>query len=151
MSSAGFPALQLFFNVSHMYYVFWVCVCSRRYPACNAYGPYCHQWASRLYNYFSSYLICITYSQCVFLAVGIQHEMRMRRVVICGLLGYTIIFRLTSQVPRFKEIATGHKMCLFVFSGTLSETLLIKFLLECQNGFRKAVLAVLKAESTPGP
>jgi hypothetical protein len=24
--------------------MFWVCVCSLRYPACNAHAPYCHLW-----------------------------------------------------------------------------------------------------------
>jgi len=26
------------------YYIFWVCVCSLRYPACYAHAPYCHLW-----------------------------------------------------------------------------------------------------------
>jgi len=33
----------------------------------------------------------------VFVALGIQHAMRMRRTVICGLSGYTIFFRIISQ------------------------------------------------------
>jgi len=27
----------------------------------------------------------ITYCECVFVALGVQHAMRMRRVIICGL------------------------------------------------------------------
>jgi len=29
---------------SNMYYIFWVCVCSLSYPACNAHASYCHLW-----------------------------------------------------------------------------------------------------------
>jgi hypothetical protein len=39
------------------YYIFWFCVCSLRYPACNAHAPYCHLWPVRLYNIFPHYLI----------------------------------------------------------------------------------------------
>jgi hypothetical protein len=38
-------------------YIFWVCVCSLRYPACNAHAPYCHLWPARLYNIFPHYFI----------------------------------------------------------------------------------------------
>jgi hypothetical protein len=39
------------------YYIFWVCICSLRYPACNAHGLYCHLWPARLYNMFQHHLI----------------------------------------------------------------------------------------------
>ena len=39
---------------------------------------------------------CITYSECVFLALVIQHAKRMRRAVICGLSDSTTIFHITS-------------------------------------------------------
>ena len=42
---------------SSKYYIFWVCVCSLGYPACNAHSPYCHQWSVRLYSIFPRYLI----------------------------------------------------------------------------------------------
>jgi hypothetical protein len=35
------PLLQ---RKSNKYYIFWVCVCSLSYPACNAHGPNCHLW-----------------------------------------------------------------------------------------------------------
>ena len=33
-----------------------MCVCSLRYPACNAHAPYCHPWPAPLYNIFPHYL-----------------------------------------------------------------------------------------------
>jgi len=39
------------------YYIFWVCVCSLRCPACTARAPYCHMWPAWLYNIFPQYLI----------------------------------------------------------------------------------------------
>jgi len=40
--------------------------------------------------------INITYSECVFVGLGIQHAVRMRRVIICGLSGSTILFHIIS-------------------------------------------------------
>jgi len=36
------------------------------------------------------------FRQWVFAALGIQHRMRMRHKVICGLMGSTIFFHITS-------------------------------------------------------
>ena len=38
-------------------YIFWLCVCSLRCPACNAHAPYCHMWCVQLYNVFPPYII----------------------------------------------------------------------------------------------
>jgi len=38
----------------------------------------------------------ITYSGCVFLDLGIQHAMRMRHIVICGLPDSSIFFHILS-------------------------------------------------------
>ena len=44
----------------------------------------------------SAKAISITYSECVFVALGIRHAMRMLHVVICGLPGFTIFFHIIS-------------------------------------------------------
>ena len=48
------PLLQWKSDKCHM---FWVCVCSRRFPAFKTHSPYCHLWPVRLYNIFPHYLI----------------------------------------------------------------------------------------------
>jgi hypothetical protein len=42
---------------SNKYYTFWVCVCSLRYPACNAHARYFHLWPVWLQNIFLHRLI----------------------------------------------------------------------------------------------
>ena len=34
-----------------------VCICSLRYPVCNAHAPYCRLWPAPALQYFSTYLI----------------------------------------------------------------------------------------------
>jgi len=40
--------------------------------------------------------IRITYSECVFVDLGVQYAMRMCHIVICGLRGSTIYFYIIS-------------------------------------------------------
>jgi hypothetical protein len=42
---------------SNNYYIFWMCVCSLRYPAWNSHAPCCHLWPLWLYNIFPHYLM----------------------------------------------------------------------------------------------
>jgi len=43
--------------VEKRYYIFWECVCSLRYPACNAHVPYFHLCPARLCNIFPHFHI----------------------------------------------------------------------------------------------
>jgi hypothetical protein len=45
----------------------------------------------------------ITYSECVCIALGIQHAMRMRRIVICCLPRSTVFFHVISLTARISE------------------------------------------------
>jgi len=40
--------------------------------------------------------VSITYSECVSVALGVRHAMRMRHIVICGSSGSTMILRIVS-------------------------------------------------------
>jgi hypothetical protein len=42
---------------NNKYYIFWVFVCSLRYPEDNAHATHCHLWPARLYNIFPHFLI----------------------------------------------------------------------------------------------
>jgi len=52
----AFVLLMLLWK-SNNYHIFWVCVCSLRYPACNVHSPYCRLWPIRLYRIVPRYLI----------------------------------------------------------------------------------------------
>ena len=51
-------------------------------------------WGSFVNHCYSGKAIRITYSQCVFVSLGIQQSMRMRHIIICGLHGSTIFFHI---------------------------------------------------------
>ena len=65
------------------------------------------------------------------LALGIQHEMRRRHIVICGLPSFSVFFYIISNRHDFRRIKfTQHKMCVLIFSTNLFETFLIQRIIE---------------------
>jgi hypothetical protein len=66
----------------------------------------------------------ITYSECVCVATGIQHEKGMRHIVICVLSGCTISFQLFHKRHSFRKELLNIK-CVLICLQLLSETLLI--------------------------
>jgi len=71
--------------------------------------------------------ISITYCECVFVALGIQQAMRMRRFVICDLLCSTICFTLylINDAIFNKKKLLNIKCTFWVYLQVLSETFLI--------------------------
>jgi hypothetical protein len=69
------------------------------------------QWKSNKY-YISSVCVCVCVCVyvCVCVAFGIQHKMRMRHIVICGLRHSTIFLHIISQTAGFSKKVTQHKM-----------------------------------------
>jgi hypothetical protein len=55
-------------------------------------------------------------------ALGIQHEMRMRHVVVSGLSGSTIFSTLSHKWQDLKKVIE-HKICVLTFSTTFSATI----------------------------
>jgi hypothetical protein len=62
---------------------------------------------------------CITHCECVFVAIVIQHVMRMRRILLsyaaCPNLQY---FSTFSHKGHFPSKGTEHKTCVLIFATT---------------------------------
>ena len=91
------PLLQCKSN--KYYYIFWDCVNSLKYPACNPHAPYCHLWPARHHSIFPLYLINGTIFEIFFL-----------NQIMCVLIFFTtFIFYSKKNWVRYD------KKCIFVF------------------------------------
>ena len=70
--------------------------------------------------------ISITYCEFVSVALGIQREMSMRHIVICGLSGCIIFLNIMLQRTRCSKNVIEHKMCFDFIYNFLSERFLIR-------------------------
>jgi hypothetical protein len=94
-------------------------------------------WQDRQYTYqrntedrwrHHSYLaktIKNTYSECVSVASVIQHALRMRRIIICGMSDPTHITTLSHKRHDFWKNVIEHEMHILILSTILSQAFLI--------------------------
>ena len=96
--------------------IFWVCLCSLRYTACNAHEPYCHLWPARLYNIFPHYLINGTIFENYLLSFD------------CALIFYTVLSEtfLFIRTERRMMIYIYIYIFVFMWSNRLSCQILLK-------------------------
>jgi hypothetical protein len=71
---------------------------------------------SRDDNPYRAEAISITYSEFVFVALGIQHAMRIRHIVICDLPRSTIFFHIISKKRQIFGKNLFIIKCVFLFS-----------------------------------
>jgi len=60
----------------------------------------------------------ITYSECIFVPLGIQHAMLLRHIVICGLPGSTIFFHISHKRHDFRKESYPKKKVFVVILST---------------------------------
>ena len=71
--------------------------------------------------------ICITYNVSMSVSLGIQHAMRERQIVICGLPGCIIFFYIISKMARFsKKKLLNIKLCVDFIYNFVWKILILK-------------------------
>jgi len=72
-------------------------------------------------NCSSGKVICITYSDSVFVALGIQHAMRMRHIVFCGLSGSHYL--INDRIFRKKKLLKWNVWLDFLYNFCINHFL----------------------------
>jgi hypothetical protein len=74
----------------------------------------------RTLYYCSGKTIIVTYYECVFVALVIQHAFRVLHIVICDLSGPKLFLYILSQRTRFSKKKLLNSKCVFQVSLQLS-------------------------------
>jgi len=92
---------------------------------------------------YSGKAIGITYSECVFVALVIQHAMRMLHIVICGLPGSTIFFTLSQKRRRLrgKKNYWAQNVCSFTLQQRFSNFFQVGTTFISQNVLRTTFIS----------
>jgi hypothetical protein len=69
--------------------------------------------------------INVTYFECVFATLDIQHAMGMRQIVICSALKYFSYSLINGTIFEKKKKDIEHKMQVLIFSTVLSEIFIV--------------------------
>ena len=86
----------------------------------------CNNEACSCNHCFRGKAVSIAYSECVFIALGIQYGMRMGHIVICGLRASIMFphYLIKGKIFGKKSEIIGHKTCVLISSKNLFETFL---------------------------
>ena len=75
--------------------------------------------ARSCYHCCSGKAVSATYSECVFVALGVYHVLHMRHIVICGLSGCALFLHITPETAQFPEKRKLLNIkCILIFSTT---------------------------------